>query len=600
MPTRIHKRATYRRRPPRAASPTLIAALLPRVVLVLLAASVAAQTTSTITDPSTTTVTLSSAASSFFHLASASSSPVWVSLSVCSPPASFAASDSFALPSALGFALFLSNNSANQAPGPVNTAGADGGDDGTPRRDTSAQGALVFGYANATLDAGTDGGVWIGVFAPDTGGALFNSQDAGGGGGGGDWTFELQVSSGTARAPYVADGAVGFRFGDSDATRALLTTANFTAAGESEAGDVPAGWTAVVAPTVPHALALGRSQCALRNAAARSVGDVEVSATTRGYGGGTRAQFLLDGLERGTNYTAWLVSNETMPYGGGVQTRVWDPVLYATKSGDSCRLVYDVAACPSIAYSVPSPLSLDTASLISFFNDTLSASLANFSRTLTTFPCGSKSMGLYSIVSTCEDCFAAYRDWLCATTLPRCTDAPSNATLNDTSAAVAHTDELASWFLPEEFETALVRSDPAASRTPLFGPANLSTTFPLLFNASYPPSAANTRAQSPFPYAEVPPCLDVCNLVEARCPPFLAWTCPRGNEGNLHGGTGSAAYGLARDVPDAARMAGDVADSGLKARAGDRFGNVFCNALDSDLVEAAQFVPWTRARSAAA
>ncbi|BGP43190.1 stretch-activated cation channel mid1 [Rhodotorula kratochvilovae] len=560
----------YRRRPPRAASPTLItSSLLPAVLLVLLAASVTAQTASTISDPSTTTITLGSAASAFFHLALPASSPVWVSLSLCSPPPSLSTNDSFALPSALGTALFLSNSSAIQAPGPANTAGADG-NDGILQLDdaTGASAALVFGYANATLDAGTDGGIWIGVLAPDAA-ALVDAQD----GASGDWTFELQVSSGTPLAPYVADGAVGFRLGDSDATSALLSTANFTAAGEASA--VPAGWSALVEPTQPHALALGRSRCALRNAAARTAGSVNVSATTRGYGGGTRTQFVLDGLERGTNYTAWLVSNETMPDGGGTQTRVWDPLLFATKSGDSCRLVYDVEACPSVAYSVPSPLSLDTVSLVSFFNDALSASLANFSRTLTTFPCGSKSMGLYSIVSTCEDCYAAYRDWLCATTLPRCTDAPPDAALNDTSGAIAHASDLASWFIPEEFSTALVRDDPAASRTPLFGPANLSTTFPTLFNASYPPSPANTRAQSPFPYAEVPPCLDVCYLVEARCPPFLGWTCPRGSAGNLHGGTGSAAYGLTRDVPDGLRMAGDVEGSGLDARAGDRLGNVF-------------------------
>jgi len=266
---------------------------------------------------------------------------------------------------------------------------------------------------------------------------------------------------------------------------------------------------------------------------------------------------------------------------------------------------------------------------------------------LTTFPCGSRDNGLYSIVSTCDDCLEAFRTWLCATTLPRCTDAPPSTALNDSTAALARNDdELASWFVPQQFETALVRDDPAASRTPLFGPASLSSTFPSLFNASYPATAAHARAESPFPYSEVPPCLDVCNLVEARCPPFLGWRCPRGSVDDLDGGTGSAAYGVTRDVPKGERQADDLPRSSLGARAADRFGNVLCvsfspfpfvgelvarrrrgerltfdgrrlwrsgtvptdslssscscNALDSDLVQAAQFVPWTYARSSAA
>jgi len=199
---------------------------------------------------------------------------------------------------------------------------------------------------------------------------------------------------------------------------------------------------------------------------------------------------------------------------------------------------------------------------------------------LTTFPCGSRDNGLYSIVSTCDDCLEAFRTWLCATTLPRCTDAPPSTALNDSTAALARNDdELASWFVPQQFETALVRDDPAASRTPLFGPASLSSTFPSLFNASYPATAAHARAESPFPYSEVPPCLDVCNLVEARCPPFLGWRCPRGSVDDLDGGTGSAAYGVTRDVPKGERQADDLPRSSLGARAADRFGNVLCVSL---------------------
>lgn len=240
--------------------------------------------------------------------------------------------------------------------------------------------------------------------------------------------------------------------------------------------------------------------------------------------------------------------------------------------------MYDIDACPSVAYAVPAPTSLDTPSLVSFFNSTISASMTNFTRTMTTFPCDS-DMGMYSVVSTCDDCINAYRDYLCAVTMPRCTDAPSNATLNDTTTSAWSSSDgqgppLPSYAIPSDYTTSLVRTDPFASRTPLFGPSNLSTTFPSLFNSSYRPTQSNLVAESPFPYTETPPCLDVCYLVEARCPPFLGWTCPKDNDGSPGGGTGSAAYGVTRDVSAAERLAGDVKGSGLHKRAADRWGKV--------------------------
>lgn len=337
MVTRIHRRQPYRRRRPWSLLPTFISlsAVTP-LLLTLVASGVAAQTTSSITDPSTITIELVSAASAFFHLASPSSSPVWVSLSLCSPPPAFLSSfdGSATLPYKLDKALFLSNTSAVTQPGPDNIRDADESltAAGSTRLDasTGAYSDLSRGYANATLESGADGGIWIGVFAPDTA-ALLEDLEGGNGSGsgtdssGGGWTFELQVSSGTASPPYVVEGAASFRLGDTDSSTALLTTANYTAAGDDT--PAPPQWQALVAPTQPNAFALGRSHCAVRAAVGSAVGTANASATTRGYGGGTRTQFVVEGLAPGRNYTAWLVANETD------QTRVWDPVHFATKSG---------------------------------------------------------------------------------------------------------------------------------------------------------------------------------------------------------------------------------------------------------------------------
>lgn len=220
-------------------------------------------------------------------------------------------------------------------------------------------------------------------------------------------------------------------------------------------------------------------------------------------------------------------------------------------------------------------------------------------------------------MSKCDDCFDAYRDYLCAVAVPRCDDAPPAAELNDSipDSFDSNGELIASWLLPDSYQTSLVRDEPFASRTPLFGPANLSSTFPSLFNNSYPPDPENLAHESPFPYSEIPPCLDVCNLVQARCPPFLNFVCPKTDGSGPRGGTGTAAWGQTRSVPSTERLANDVYGSSLHHRAADRWGNVLsvppsscrpsrvravrpadfatprsCNALQSDLTMALQFI----------
>lgn len=223
--------------------------------------------------------------------------------------------------------------------------------------------------------------------------------------------------------------------------------------------------------------------------------------------------------------------------------------------------MYDLPFCPSVAYSVPAPLGLPTPALLASYNQTVQTSLSVFLRTLTTFPCHNLTFGAYSRVANCESCAASYQTWLCAVVMPRCTDAPRNATL-DSLNANTNTRE---WNVPSNYHPTLLRDTPSISRTPGFAPDSLASTFD-----NFTTRAISTSLTTPFPYAEVPPCLDVCHLVQARCPPFLQWTCPSLKEG---GGTGTAGYGVMRNVDGGARMAGDPG-GGLKGRGGDRFGNV--------------------------
>ncbi|GAA6014584.1 hypothetical protein JCM10207_001653 [Rhodosporidiobolus poonsookiae] len=594
MITRIPHSPLFRRRPPRLS--LLVSTLLWWGVAVSLFSSAAraqSNTVTTISTPTTTTLSLANADSVLLYLPANSSTatlPLSISLSLCSVPSSLLdtlSTTAIVFPSQLNTTLYVSNSSSLQTPGPgdASTPDADHGQGGTS--------ALSYGWANVTLSSWTDG-AWIAVYAPDAnqlldGDDAYDSSSSAAPAVTGNWTFELDVRP-TLEPDWVAQGAVGLRFEDSDATGVLLSSANFTAANETSSPSAPA-WTPLVAEASVLSTPLARSRCFVRQAAVEAAAARERSTangtTTRGYGGGVRSQFEVRGLDGGRNYTAWLVLNETAQAGA---TTVWDPVFFTTKSSDSCRLLYNLDFCPNVAYAVPSPPALSTDDLVSYFNSSLQPSLAAFARTLTTFPCDVPSMGQYSVVSTCADCNAAYRDWACATAIPRCTDAPSNATLNDTTAAGPQSPSgLASWFLPEEAQTTLVRSDPFASRTPAFGPANLSSTFPSLFNASFPASASNLAAESPFPYSEVPPCTDVCSLVQARCPPFLEWSCPRMS--TTDGQTGLAGYGLTRQIEESERMVGDFEGGKRDERAQDKWGNVFCNALGTDLVSAAQFLP---------
>ncbi|GAA5959376.1 hypothetical protein JCM21900_000708 [Sporobolomyces salmonicolor] len=552
------RRQLYRRRPPRP--------VLALVVLVSFLVSItAAQSSTTLFSPSRAQFNLTSSSSAFFYLPASSDRPIYLTLSLCSPPDSLSNDTATHLLPHLNTTLYASNSSSVQQPGPS----------ALPDKSTGGTSAMSYGLGNVTLDDGAADGLWVGVWAPD--------DTLMGGSGGETWTFELDVTSGDFGPSVTADGGASFRFEDSDRDSALLTTTNWTAAGDTSTSNAPA-YVPVIAPTTLLSTALGRSQCFIRQQRAVPNRRIVASTTTRGYGGGVRSQFEVQGLQEGTNYTAWLTENSTTTTSGNNSTRIWDPVYFATKSSTSCRLLYDLDFCPSVAYSVPSPPSLSTTALMSYFNASLSSSLAVFARTLTTFPCNSTQFGQYSVVSTCDDCYAAYRDWLCATALPRCTDAPANATLSSNSSLVDSSNGLPTWDLPASYQSSLVRSFPPASRTPAFAPQNLSTTFPSLFNSSYPPVSRNTLDETPFPYSETPPCLDVCQLVQARCPPFLNWYCP------VDGGTGTAGYAQTKGVPAGDRSAADLQGSTRTERAQDRYGNVYCNALGSDLKMAAQFV----------
>lgn len=121
-------------------------------------------------------------------------------------------------------------------------------------------------------------------------------------------------------------------------------------------------------------------------------------------------------------------------------------------------------------------------------------------------PCEADDTQRYSLARNCESCQAAYRDWLCSVTIPRCEDFSS-------------TD---SFLQPRAINTTF-----ADGSTPT--PDELSPYASFDSQLSYQRSR-NTEIDAvikPGPYKEVLPCEDLCyNLVQS-CPSSLGFSCPR-------------------------------------------------------------------------
>jgi calcium channel MID1 len=147
----------------------------------------------------------------------------------------------------------------------------------------------------------------------------------------------------------------------------------------------------------------------------------------------------------------------------------------------------------------------------------ITTSLDHFSTSLLSSACG---RDLFSHVSSCADCYSAYRDWICRITVPQCA-----------STAVANA--------PIAPQTVDRTSD----------------------------SRRVSDITPPYAYTELLPCLSICNRADRRCPAFMQFRCPR----RLVNAQQSYAFlGVENDQDDG--------DSANGIPASDRWGNRWCNA----------------------
>ena len=429
---------------------------------------------------------------------------LYISLTTCIQPSPKSANPNGA-PDQLK--IYVSTSSSNQKPNNSDNAIAvpvDGG----------------FGWLNISVKSD----VFIGVFAPYN--ADFN----------GTYNYQLTSSIDGFYASYYNERNGVFI--DSDINTALLYTNNVTSENSSTATSVFQKWMSgppafsmfVYKQDDPRILGIQNSYCALESWAPVQVsGAIGTSMTLIG-DERPKQQFHVTNLNGSSSYygTTVIHGNSTASGGGYVNGggTVWSPVNFTTKSGNyfvltqlrpvtdklsdnNCALVFNLTFCTSVAYAAPSnPTNKILSPMLGAKYDEYAASLyTNFSRSLAQIPCNTTASAQYSLAKTCTDCDNAYREWLCAVSIPRCEDfsndapylqprAVSQLFLNGTNGSVTSND-------------------------PVFKSDNVSRAF---YSSSRNPMI-DTDIQ-PGPYKEILPCKDLCYDLVRSCPAALQFGCP--------------------------------------------------------------------------
>ncbi|SMR46463.1 unnamed protein product [Zymoseptoria tritici ST99CH_1E4] len=363
----------------------------------------------------------------------------------------------------------------------------------------------------------------------------------------GSWTYTLAASiddyfySVNTTGPFL-------HLVDTDYDSALLVTDNLTSADSSDS--VYQQWMNLTAPFIIFASdanltglwGMENSFCGLEtfakgnNQIQASQTDLQGNGThvqmgmiTRGLGNKPKEQFYVTNLNSSSEYRAFLAiegnstaSGDGVVGGGG---KVWQPVPFSTKSDGNCQLLFNMSFCDEVAYAVPSnPKTMPTfEDLQRFYENHTTTWWAPFNWTLAQIPCNTTSESQYSLAKNCTNCAAAYKEWLCAVSIPRCEDFSSEDAFlqvrnvgqpffnNDT---MLDSDFLNSNYVPMP-DAPTVQGSNAFSQTYL---SNVAT------NRSR--NGLIDEVIQPGPYKEILPCEDLCYSLMQSCPAAMGFVCP--------------------------------------------------------------------------
>ena len=378
------------------------------------------------------------------------------------------------------------------------------------------------GWASVNLTADSD--IFIGISAP--------SDDAFSG----SYDYEITASIDDAFAKY-NDSPVSY-FLDSDNHAALIWSYNTTNC-SSNASDTdfwmnqaPRFNLFVFNQEGSSLLGLQKSMCGLKNKAqVQGPNDIDMSMTLAG-GGCPKQQFYAKGLNGSSAYYAVIGLEGTDGTSGSIGPNkvngggtIWQYFNFTTKSstsalqqplssllmflGPNCALLYDLDFCSEVAYAVPSNAELanNQSQLASYYDNHTSHLLGNFNKSIAQIPCNTTSSAQYSLAVTCDDCRTAYKNWLCAVSIPRCEDF-------DNTASYLQPRAVNQTFIDETYGNRFT-NDPS-----------LSTHNKSVMSMNSSRAHRIDQDIKPGPYKELLPCKDLCYSLVRSCPASLGFSCP--------------------------------------------------------------------------
>lgn len=423
--------------------------------------------------------------------------------------------------------IYVSNTTANRSPGP----GVKG------KYQLSVE--VDQGFGRVDMDASGD--IWVGVYAPEMEDEMEGNfvKDS-------PWSYELVLSTEKPYHGYIEDQFLYLV--DTDGSTGLLITGNMTSTSSRHGGvNETLSSEELMAITskqgYPYQMfaqnnaiksrfsGLEKSYCAVRQLAQKKAGDTDVSMTTRGMGGLPKQQFLLKELNLSSTYLGYLTRPRD-PKSGTLEANqedtsgiLWQPMQLTTKSDGNCAIIYDLPFCSEAAYAVPSNPTMSQfgatgENLISFYDNLASNWWSNFTYSLQQVQCNASSDAAYSLVRTCDDCAAAYKNWLCAVTIPRCMDNTSRLPyLAERSSSKLFWNATAQGWAKHTYDNIMTAEEVQEY---------MNTK-----GRDTPLEKAISRNQlidehvMPGPYKEIKPCKDLCWKLMQDCPSSLGFKCPQ-------------------------------------------------------------------------
>ncbi|KAI2473725.1 stretch-activated Ca2+-permeable channel component-domain-containing protein [Annulohypoxylon bovei var. microspora] len=427
------------------------------------------------------------------ELARRATKTLWISANTCDQP--WRISQTTMDPPQL--TLYVSTSSDNTSPG--------------PQQGTTGQDVIVFTEGAVMYNTTLDRDIYMSISAPSVSSEFFDTTK--------QYNFELVASTDEYYFSYHDDQTeTDLVWVDSDATAALLQTNYLTNTSDQVLTTMP---YVIFAHNQNNVVINGmrNSYCGLSSyAQIRNLDDGSSGMITMGLKNGgdknlTRQEFYITGLNASSNYTGIIArapgtnsqkrQASSSSTGGGI---VFQPANFTTKPDGTCTFIFNMTFCDQTQYAVPGNLTnFPNGTVLAEFYDNYTRTMYdNFDKVMQQVPCETSSIAQYSLARDCDDCKAAYKNWICSVAVPRCED------FSSPDRYYLQIRNIASPFANGSFVN--------QSLIDRYGEK-------LAYNSSRNPIIDETV--QPGPYKELLPCEDLCYELVRSCPSSMGFSCPR-------------------------------------------------------------------------